>query len=115
MKQVYKRPKLLIWAFPMLLMSGPALAIQPSEPVPVITTEVTPVVSAQRINPTTVDLVFRNGQRMTFDFYGPNIFRMFQDNQGGIIRDPEAQPEAQILVDQPRKPISELQIKDENP
>ena len=114
MKQVYKRPKLLIWAFPMLLMSGPALAIQPSEPVPVITTEVTPVVSAQRINPTTVDLVFRNGQRMTFDFYGPNIFRMFQDNQGGIIRDPEAQPEAQILVDQPRKPISELQIKDEN-
>lgn len=114
MKQVYKQPKLLIWAFPMLLMSGPALAIQPSEPVLVITTEVTPVVSAQRINPTTVDLVFRNGQRMTFDFYGPNIFRMFQDNQGGIIRDPEAQPEAQILVDQPRKPISEIQIKDEN-
>lgn len=114
MKQVYKRPKLLIWAFPMLLMSGPMLAIQPSESVPVITTEITPVVSAQRINPTTVDLVFRNGQRMTFDFYGPNIFRMFQDNQGGIIRDPEAQPEAQILVDQPRKPISELQIKDEN-
>lgn len=114
MKQVYKQTKLLIWAFPMLLMSGPALAIQPSEPVPVMTTEVTPVVSAQRINPTTVDLVFRNGQRMTFDFYGPNIFRMFQDNQGGIIRDPEAQPEAQILVDQPRKPISEIQIKDEN-
>lgn len=114
MKQVYKQPKLLIWAFPMLLMSGPMLAIQPSESVPVITTEITPVVSAQRINPTTVDLVFRNGQRMTFDFYGPNIFRMFQDNQGGIIRDPEAQPEAQILVDQPRKPISEIQIKDEN-
>jgi len=114
MKQVYKQTKLFIWAFPMLLMSGPMLAIQPSESVPVITTEVTPVVSAQRINPTTVDLVFRNGQRMTFDFYGPNIFRMFQDNQGGIIRDPEAQPEAQILVDQPRKPISELQIKDEN-
>ena len=114
MKQVYKQPKLLIWAFPMLLMSGPMLAIQPSESVPVITTEITPVVSAQRINPTTVDLVFWNGQRMTFDFYGPNIFRMFQDNQGGIIRDPEAQPEAQILVDQPRKPISELQIKDEN-
>lgn len=114
MKQVYKQTKLLIWAFPMLLMSGPALAIQPSEPISVVTTEVTPVVSAQRINPTTVDLVFRNGQRMTFDFYGPNIFRMFQDNQGGIICDPEAQPEAQILVDQPRKPISELQIKDEN-
>lgn len=77
MKQVYKQTKLLIWAFPMLLMSSPALAIQPSEPVPVMTTEVTPVVSAQRINPTTIDLVFRNGQRMTFDFYGPNIFRMF--------------------------------------
>lgn len=24
---------------------------------------------------------------MTFDFYGENIFRAFQDNNGGIIRD----------------------------
>lgn len=96
----------------MLLMASPMLAVQPSELTSVEVSAITPIVCAQQINPTTVDLVFSNGQRMTFDFYGPNIFRMFQDNQGGIIRDPEARPEAQILVNQPRKPISVLQIED---
>ena len=50
---------------------------------------------------------------MTFDFYGENIFRIFQDNNGGIIRDPEAKPEAQILVDNPRKPIAPLTVKED--
>lgn len=98
----------------MLLMASPMLAVQPSELTSVEVSAITPIVCAQQINPTTVDLVFSNGQRMTFDFYGPNIFRMFQDNQGGIIRDPEARPEAQILVNQPRKPISVLQIEDKD-
>ena len=98
----------------MLLMASPMLAVQPSELTSVEVRAITPIVCAQQINPTTVDLVFSNGKRMTFDFYGPNIFRMFQDNQGGIIRDPEAHPEAQILVNQPRKPISVLQIEDKD-
>lgn len=51
---------------------------------------------------------------MTFDFYGDNIFRMFQDNNGGILRDPEAKPEARILVDTPRRPVSKLDIQDDN-
>lgn len=51
---------------------------------------------------------------MTFDFYGDNIFRMFQDTNGGILRDPEAKPEARILVDNPRRPVSQLDIQDEN-
>lgn len=73
------------------------------------------IVQAKRINPTTVELLFSDNQRMTFDFYGENIFRIFQDNKGGIIRDPEAQPEAQILVDNPRKPVTPLTVKeDEN-
>ncbi len=33
---------------------------------------------------------------MTLDFYGENIFRMFQDNAGGVIRDPQAEPEAKF-------------------
>lgn len=98
----------------MLLMASPMLAVQPSELTSVEVRAITPIVCAQQINPTTVDLVFSNGKRMTFDFYGPNIFRMFQDNQGGIIRDPEAHPEAQILVNHPRKPISVLQIEDKD-
>ncbi len=68
-------------------------------------------VSAVKINPTTVDVVF-GSERMTFDFYGDNIFRLFQDNTGGIIRDPEARPEAQILVDNPRREVSSLEVSD---
>ncbi len=64
------------------------------------------VSKAVQLNPTTIDIVFNNKQRMSFDFYGENIFRLFQDNEGGIIRDPKAEPEAQILVDTPRKPVS---------
>ncbi len=72
------------------------------------------IVGAKQINPTTVELLFSDNQRMTFDFYGENIFRIFQDNNGGIIRDPEAKPEAQILVNNPRKPVAPLTVKDDN-
>ncbi len=65
-----------------------------------------PITHAAQLNPTTIDVVFANKQRMSIDFYGENIFRLFQDNQGGILRDPKAEPEAQILVDSPRKPVT---------
>ena len=58
-----------------------------------------------------VDILFSNHQRMTLDFYGENIFRVFQDNSGGMLRAPEAKPEAKILVDQPRRGVSQLNIK----
>ena len=51
---------------------------------------------------------------MTLDFYGENIFRMFQDNMGGIVRDPQASPEARILVDRPRKEVGELSLTDKD-
>ncbi|PYF76540.1 TIM-barrel domain-containing protein [Pedobacter nutrimenti] len=66
------------------------------------------------INKTTAEIVFEDKQRLTIDFYGENIFRLFQDNNGGIIRPPEAKPEASILVENPRKPVSRLTLKDEN-
>ena len=43
---------------------------------------------------------------MFLDFYGQNIFRVFQDPNGGIVREPQAKPEAQILVAQPRRDVS---------
>lgn len=67
-----------------------------------------------KINPTTVEVLLSDDNRMAFDFYGENIFRLFQDNAGGIIRDPEAKPEAKILVGNPRLPVDELFIIDEN-
>ncbi|MDR1091285.1 MAG: DUF5110 domain-containing protein, partial [Prevotella sp.] len=71
------------------------------------------IISAKKINPTTVEVLLSENQRMTFDFYGENIFRVFQDNSGGIIRDPEAKPEARILVDNPRKHLSEVKVSDD--
>lgn len=69
--------------------------------------------SVRQLNPTTVEIWYTNNQHSTLDFYGENIFRIFQDNAGGIIRDPKATPEAQILVDNPRLPLSKLTM-DEN-
>ena len=68
-------------------------------------------VSAVKINPTTVEVAFGD-ERMTLDFYGDNIFRLFQDNKGGVIRDPEARPEARILVENPRRKVSALDVED---
>lgn len=70
------------------------------------------VVGINPLNPTTVEVLFSDSQRMTLDFYGENVFRMFQDNGGGILRDPQAEPEARILVDTPRKAVSELVVED---
>ena len=53
------------------------------------------------LNPTTVEVLFSDGQRIRL-FMGENIVRLFQDPNGGIIRDPQASPEAQILTDSPR-------------
>ena len=39
------------------------------------------IVGAKKINPTTVEILFPNSQRMTLDFYGENIFRVFQDKR----------------------------------
>ena len=70
------------------------------------------IVSARIINPTTAEVLFSDNTRMCIDFYGENIFRMFQDIKGGIIRDPEAHPEAQILVDAPRKAVGPITLLD---
>ncbi|MDD3036487.1 TIM-barrel domain-containing protein [Bacteroides sp.] len=71
------------------------------------------ILRVKKINPTAVDIQFSDHQQMTIDFYGENIFRIFQDNSGGIIRDPEATPEAQILVNCPRRKVSQLVVSEE--
>ncbi len=65
-----------------------------------------------KINPTTVELNLSNKQRVTLDFYGENIFRLFRDNNGGILRDPVANPQAKILVDNPRKAVSKVEVSE---
>ena len=73
------------------------------------------VESVVQINPTTVELRLKGSQRVTLDFYGDNIFRLFQDNSGGIVRDPQPMagyPDAQILVDNPRKAVEKLNVSE---
>lgn len=56
-----------------------------------------------RLNKTTAQVRLQDGRTLYVDFYGPNIFRIFMDPKGGILRDPAAQPEAAILVQTPRR------------
>ena len=69
--------------------------------------------SAKKMNETTVELLYTDGRKMLVDFYGENIFRLFQDNAGSVMRAPQAKPTAQILVDNPRKPVANIELKDE--
>lgn len=64
------------------------------------------ILNARMINPTTADILFSDNTRLSIDFYGENIFRFFKDNSGGIIRKPEAKPDADILVGSPREKVS---------
>jgi hypothetical protein len=82
--------------------------------LPLAAQQINKVVSAKKVNPTMIEVQLIDNQRSIFDFYGENIFRLFQDNNGGVIRDPEAKPTAQILVKTPRKPVSTLTVKEEN-
>jgi alpha-glucosidase (family GH31 glycosyl hydrolase) len=66
----------------------------------------------QKVNPTTVEISFSDNRKMILDFYGENIFRVFQDPSGGTVRDPEAKPEAKIMVENARKPVSELEVNE---
>lgn len=73
----------------------------------------TTIQSAQMINPTTAEILFSDTTRLTVDFYGENIFRLFKDNSGGIVRNPQAVPEARILTDNPRKPTGRIILTSE--
>ncbi|MES2278129.1 MAG: TIM-barrel domain-containing protein [Bacteroidota bacterium] len=72
------------------------------------------VITAKKISQTVIEVSLSGNQRLVFDFYSDQIFRLFQDNSGGNMRDPEAKPEAKILVNNPRKPVSTLTLTDKN-
>lgn len=65
-----------------------------------------------KINPTTYEVQYHDGRRLSIDFYTEAIVRLFQDPKGGIIRAPQATPPAQILVDQPRKLIAPVRLQE---
>ena len=110
-----KKRKALMLALlmPCLFAYTPSQAVTQTPATGETAQQVPTITGAKKINPTTVEISLSGNQLMTFDFYGENIFRLFQDNNGGILRDPEAQPKAKILVDQPRKSVSKVELGEE--
>lgn len=68
------------------------------------------IVDAKKLNSTTIEIVFSNQQKMLLDFYNNNIVRMFQDNSGNGLRDPQAQPEAKILLPNAKRSVAKLEV-----
>jgi len=105
---------LLTIAFTVLTAYAPAIAAQKPSTIQQVLQKDHKIISAKKINPTTIDVLFSDQQHLTFDFYSDQIFRLFQDNSGGQMRDPEAKPEAKILVANPRRQVVKLNVTDEN-
>ena len=72
------------------------------------------VLSSKKINSTTVELSLSNKKHALIDFYGENIFRIFIDNNDKELRDPQANPPANILVTHPRKAVSNIILNEAN-
>ena len=106
---------ILGFAFALLIgISGSLHAQNETKTTSLTTKSSVRIIDAKKINPTTVEIEFSNQQKMLVDFYGNNIFRLFQDNSGKGLRDPQAQPEAKILLDNPRKQLAKLDVTDRN-
>lgn len=68
--------------------------------------------TANPINPAAVEIKLGDDRpTLLVDFYGPNVFRLFTDPQGGIPRNPEATPPARILTDSPRAEAGPVTVK----
>ena len=78
--------------------------------LPVARAQAPTVKEVVKINPTTAEVRYANGKRLTVDFYGPNIVRLFRDDKGGIVRDPAANPPAKILCSQPRQLCGDISV-----
>ena len=91
-----------------------SFAAMPAAPSTGIEQPAQQVTGVKKTGATTAEVTLANGQRLLLDFYGDNIVRLFRDPKGGAVRDPEAKPEAKILVAQPRKEIAGLTVGEQN-
>ena len=104
----------LALALPLSVGSVPEMYAQQTGTASEVRKTPVQIVEARKINPTTVELIYANGQQLTLDFYGENIVRLFQDNNGGIVRDPKAEPVAHILVNSPRRSTGGVKLNVED-
>ncbi len=78
-----------------------------------ISVEAQAIRDIRKLNPTTVEVIYADGKQLTLDFYGANIIRLFRDDNGGILRNPKAQPPADILVPAARRATGGVDVKKE--
>ncbi|MBR1838694.1 MAG: discoidin domain-containing protein [Bacteroidaceae bacterium] len=72
-----------------------------------------PIKNAQAVGDHTVRLTYQDGRTLILDFYGPNVLRLFSDPAGGeLLRLPQADPPANMLVAQPRKDVAQVDVED---
>lgn len=109
-----KNTAVLAVAIPVLMATVPVQATSARNPAEQGAVQNQKVIAAKQINATTVELQLADNQHLTIDFYGGQIFRLFQDNSGGFIRNPEAKPEAKILVENPRREVTKLDLIDKD-
>ena len=72
------------------------------------------IVGVKQINPTTVELLFSDNQRMAFDFYGENIFQSISGRPtegSSVTRRPNRKHRSWSIT---RKPVSPLTLKEDN-
>ena len=96
----------VVMAFP-LAVAGMTVASTPADALPLVSgitqTTTAKISKAEKLNSTTIEITYADGKMLTVDFYGENIFRLFRDDNGGIVRAPQATPPAQILVNSARR------------
>ena len=99
-------------ALPLLAAGAPQAEAQPAPRVGVVRdAQPVQIADARQINPTTVEITYADGKQLTLDFYGANIFRLFRDDAGGIVRAPKAEPQADILVGSARRSTGGVQLR----
>ncbi len=82
-----------------------AMGVEQSSPARALVT------GARMLNDHTAVFTLATNQQITVDFYAPNIFRLYQDSIGLPMHNPQAKPQADILVAQPRRPVGAVDLK----
>ena len=94
------------------ICAGNKLLTAPQAQTNVSTNKNAVISRAVQINPTTVEVYDTDGKHITIDFYANNIFRLFRDDTNPVVRNPQATPPAEILVNNPRLPLTDFTLKD---
>lgn len=102
----------ILYAAALLASGGILMSAQNISGEGIANSKVMEIKNIRQLNPSVVEVILSNGKIITIDFYSDHLFRIFRDDEGGILRNPQATPQADILVANPRKKVSNIIISD---